>query len=89
MNRPYRGQPLAACYPNPGHGQIGLLETAGVDGRPHLHKEYITPAGTLYTVVREDAEWPYGDDVPFLDDYLCTRSEKFLIDAWREHRDLP
>lgn len=56
-------------------------EPPGADGCPHLHKEYITPAGTLHTVVRKDAEWPHGDDVPFLDDYLCTRSEKFLIDA--------
>jgi len=45
-----------------------------------LVKEYDTPAGVLRTEVNQDAEWPYGDHVPFLDDYIETRSRKFLID---------
>ncbi len=46
-----------------------------------LHKEYHTPAGVLTTVVNRTEDWPYGDHVPFLDDYLCPRSRKFLIDG--------
>ena len=47
---------------------------------PLLHKEYDTPAGTLCTTVRQSDDWPYGDHVPFLDDYLVPRSRKFLIE---------
>ncbi len=55
-------------------------DPAGDDGCPRLHKDYITPAGTLHTVVRKDPEWPHGDDVPFMDDFLSSRAERFLID---------
>ena len=47
---------------------------------PLLHKEYDTPSGTLQTVVRQSDDWPHGDHVPFLDDYLVPRSRKFLIE---------
>lgn len=46
---------------------------------PLLHKEYKTPSGVLKTVVEKAADWPYGDHIPFVDDYLIPRSEKFLI----------
>jgi hypothetical protein len=46
---------------------------------PVLFKEYITPAGTLRAEVYQDEEWPYGDRVPFLDDYVETRSRKYLV----------
>ena len=48
---------------------------------PVLFKEYQTPVGGLRAEVYQDAEWPYGDHVPFLDDYIETRSRKFLIDG--------
>lgn len=47
---------------------------------PILVKEYITPGGTLRVEVNKDSEWPYGDHVPFLDDYVINRSCKFLIE---------
>jgi hypothetical protein len=47
---------------------------------PVLVKRYHTPAGTLKTEVLQTDDWPYGDHVPFLDDYLSSRSLKFLID---------
>ncbi|KPK85360.1 MAG: hypothetical protein AMJ81_03715 [Phycisphaerae bacterium SM23_33] len=53
---------------------------------PLLHKEYVTPAGTLSCSVRETDDWPYGDHVPFLDDYIEPRAEKFLVAA---EADLP
>ena len=46
---------------------------------PLLHKEYVTPAGAIKTVVNKTADWPYGDHVPFFDDYLIPRSKEFLI----------
>jgi hypothetical protein len=52
---------------------------------PILIKEYQTPAGTLRAEVNRDEEWPYGNHVPFLDDYLETRSRKFIIEG---HDDL-
>lgn len=46
---------------------------------PILHKEYETPAGTLSTAVSKSEDWPWGDHVPFMDDFLIPRSRKFLI----------
>jgi uroporphyrinogen-III decarboxylase len=46
---------------------------------PLLYKEYVTPAGTLRTVVSKAEDWPYGDHVPLFDDYLIPRSKEFLI----------
>ena len=46
---------------------------------PILHKEYKTPAGTLSTTVSKSEDWPWGDHVPFMDDFLIPRSRKFLI----------
>lgn len=44
-----------------------------------LHKEYITPAGTLSTHVRLSEDWPHGNHIPFVDDYQVPRSLKPLI----------
>jgi len=46
---------------------------------PLLHKQYVTPAGTLSCAVNQTDDWPYGDHVPFLDDYIEPRAEKFLV----------
>jgi len=54
-------------------------EPAGADARPVLHKEYVTPAGTLTVAVQQTDDWPYGDHVPFLDDYIEPRALKFPI----------
>lgn len=54
-------------------------DQTAADRWPVLHKEYHTPAGTLSSEVYQDEEWPYGDHVPFLDDYLETRSRKFIV----------
>lgn len=44
-----------------------------------LHKEYSTPAGTLTTSIRLSEDWPYGNHIPFVDDYLVPRAVKPLI----------
>jgi hypothetical protein len=46
---------------------------------PILHKEYHTPAGTLRTSVEQREDWPWGDHIPLMDDYLIPRSRKFLV----------
>jgi len=44
-----------------------------------LWKEYATPAGTLRTRVSQTEDWPYGDHVPFLDDFVVPRARKPLV----------
>lgn len=44
-----------------------------------LHKEYVTPAGTLSTGVRLSEDWTHGDHIPFIDDYQIPRQLKPLI----------
>ncbi len=43
---------------------------------PLLHKEYQTPAGRLSAVVRRTEDWPWGDDIPFFDDFSPSRYVK-------------
>jgi len=71
------------------HPQVEVKEWWGEQAGeryPLLYKEYVTPAGTLRTEVRQTDDWPYGNHVPFLDDYLIPRSRKFLVTA---RGDLP
>jgi len=53
---------------------------------PLLHKEYETPDGTLSVAVNQTDDWPYGDEVPLLDDFLVPRCTKYLI---TDEEDLP
>ena len=46
---------------------------------PILHKAYHTPAGTLETRVEQSEDWPWGDHIPLMDDFLIPRSLKFLV----------
>ncbi len=50
-------------------------------GQPYsiLHKAYETPAGTLRTSVEQSEDWPWGDHIPLMDDFLIPRSRKFLV----------
>lgn len=48
---------------------------------PLMVKEYHTPAGVLRAEAWQDAEWRWGNHIPFLDDYLETRSRKFIVSA--------
>jgi len=55
------------------------LEPGSPGQWPLLVKEYVTPAGTLRAEVRQTADWRWGDHVPFLDDYIEPRSQRFLV----------
>jgi uroporphyrinogen-III decarboxylase len=49
-----------------------------------LHKEYMTPAGTLTTAVRLSEDWPHGNHIPLVDDYQIPRALKPLITCAEE-----
>lgn len=44
-----------------------------------LHKEYITPRGSLATRIRLSEDWPHGDHIPFIDDYQVPRAIEPLV----------
>jgi len=46
---------------------------------PVIHREYVTPAGTLNTAVNETDDWPHGDRVPLFDDFVVPRARKHLV----------
>lgn len=52
---------------------------------PLLVKEYVTPSGTLRAEVWRTPDWRWGDHVPFLDDHIEPRSQRFLIER---HEDV-
>ena len=53
--------------------------TAPAQRYPQLHKEYVTPDGTLTCVVNQTDDWPYGDHVPLLNDYVEPRAVQFPV----------
>jgi hypothetical protein len=57
-----------------------VLPSEGLDD-PTMLKTYHTPAGDLTARVRQTEDWRWGDHVPFLDDYLIPRSEKFIVEG--------
>jgi len=64
------------------HPEVQLREWVeyGEDERyPILGKEYLTPGGPLSLRVRKTDDWPYGDHIPFLDDFIIPRARKPLI----------
>jgi uroporphyrinogen-III decarboxylase len=64
------------------HAEVEIREWKEINPEekwPVLFKEYRTPAGILTAEVYQDEDWPYGDHVPFLDDYVETRSRKYLL----------
>ena len=56
------------------------IEPAAGDEAALMHKAYQTPAGTASVAVRRSDDWPYGDDVPFMDDYLAPRCARHLVE---------
>ncbi|MBN2584546.1 MAG: hypothetical protein JXL80_15900 [Planctomycetes bacterium] len=44
-----------------------------------LHKIYHTPAGDLTTTVELSDDWPHGDNVPLMSDFVIPRARKFLV----------
>lgn len=50
-----------------------------VGGHDLLTKIYHTPAGDLTTTVEVSDDWPHGDRVPLMSDYVIPRAKKFLV----------
>ena len=61
------------------------MEERSGERYPTLVKEYHTPGGKLHVEVSKDEEWTWGNHVPLFNDYLETRSKKFIIS---EEKDL-
>jgi len=53
-----------------------------------LHKEYQTPVEKLTSIVKKTEDWPYGDSVPLFNDYLVSRSKKFLVEREEDLKPL-
>lgn len=47
---------------------------------PLLHKTIETPRGTLSAVVRRTDDWPHGDDIPLMSDFVVSR----IVKPWIE-----
>jgi len=66
------------------HPDISISEHVralpGMDA-PVLFKTYHTPAGDLTAEVHQSEDWPWGNHVPFLDDFLIPRSTKFIVES--------
>jgi hypothetical protein len=60
------------------------LERMPDESYPVMVKSYRTPAGTLTAEVRQTDDWRWGDHVPFLDDYITSRSRKFLLNNMQD-----
>jgi hypothetical protein len=45
-----------------------------------LVKEYHTPKGILRAEVWKTEDWPWDDHIPFLDDRIASRSNKFIVE---------
>ena len=66
------------------HPQVRIeewVENRPGERYPILVKQYHTPAGTLRSEVRRTEDWRSGNHIPFLDDYLSSRSLKFLVEG--------
>jgi uroporphyrinogen-III decarboxylase len=55
--------------------------TERVEGEryPVLHREYHTPGGVLSVAANQTEDWPYGDKMLFVDDFIIARARKNLV----------
>jgi uroporphyrinogen-III decarboxylase len=57
------------------HPEVEIREwKEGSPDHTTLHKEYVTPAGSLFCSAHLSDDWPHGDHVPLLDDYQIPRA---------------
>lgn len=77
------GIDAVAALPDPAWGfhPDVTSEVTRLPGEVHplLRKVYHTPAGDLETVVEVSDDWPHGDDIPLMSDYVIPRAKKFLV----------
>ena len=66
----------------PGHVETRVWQTeeAGI-GYPVLHKEFLTPDGVLSAAVKRAPDWPWGEDIPFFDDFSPPRYVKPWVES--------
>ena len=73
--------------PSLGRHREVQVETTLLPGEPNpfLRQVWRTPAGDLETVVERSPDWPHGDRVPIMTDFVIPRARKFLV---QEEKDL-
>ena len=85
VNVTLRGLPVHA------HADVQVRESsvhAKGDRYPLLRREYITPEGALSVEVKKTADWPYGDRMLFVDDFIIARAKKNLVNAYDDLKAL-
>ena len=76
VNATLRGLPVH-CHPD-----VRLREWREVipgARYPVLQREYLTPAGPLQFSAHQTEDWPYGDRLLFVDDFIIARARKPLV----------
>ena len=76
VNVTLRGLPVH-CHPDVEIRE--WVETSEEQRYPILHREYVTPEGVLSVAVNKTADWPYGDRLLFVDDFIIARARKNLV----------
>ena len=85
VNQTLRGLPVHS------HPDVRIrkwVERAEGQRYPILHREYLTPGGTLDVAANQTADWPYGDRMPFVDDFIIARARKNLVTTTEDLRAL-
>jgi uroporphyrinogen-III decarboxylase len=85
VNVTLRGLPV---HPHPAVRIREWLERPAGEPHPTLHREYHTPEEILSVVVNRTSDWPYGDRLPFVDDFIIPRARKNLIGVARDLKAL-
>jgi len=65
-----------------------VVEEAG-EPYPILRRDYITPGGTLRAEVVRTPDWPWGDHIPLMDDYVIPRARKLPVCGEEDLEALP
>jgi hypothetical protein len=78
VNDNYNLHGLPVCH-HPSVEIKAWIERTTCENPLVMVKEYHTPAGILRAEVRQTDDWRWGNHVPFLDDYIIPRSQKFLV----------
>jgi hypothetical protein len=81
LNLTLRGLPV---HPHPAVRIREWQERPAGEPHPTLHREYHTPEGALSVAVSRTPDWPYGDRLPFVDDFIIPRARRHLVAAPKE-----
>ncbi|MEW6357463.1 MAG: uroporphyrinogen decarboxylase family protein [Planctomycetota bacterium] len=64
--------------------ELAWVEEKSGERYPLIHKEIETPAGTLTCTVRKTEDYPHGDDIPLVSDFVVSRIVKPWIETMED-----